>query len=293
MPSTLERILQATAALSVATTNLEYTTIKSPVKGTIIDRRVNIGQTVVASLQAPSLFLIAKDLSRVEIWASVNEADVGNIHVGQTVRFTVDMAPGQQFEGTVLKQGDYAARLNASMTQNVVTYTVVVGTKNPEVTLPTGKKQLLFLPYLTANLKFVIAEKTDALLVPNAALRYRPRADQIAPEYRAKAGGKRKPSEAPAPDKSGSEKGGSDKTGKSPAESAAHEFGTVWVKDGDYVKPVRVRIGYTDGIDTEILGGDLNETMEVIIGEGRTAPQAPTDANPFGPPAFFKGKKKE
>ena len=109
------------AALRRAQRNLGYCTIKSPVKGVIIDRRVNIGQTVVASLNAPSLFLIAKDLTRMQVWVAVNEADIGKIHPGQPVTFTVDAFPGETFQGEVGK-----VRLNASMTQNVVTYTVEI-----------------------------------------------------------------------------------------------------------------------------------------------------------------------
>ena len=127
----------------------------------IVDRRVNIGQTVVSSLSAPSLFLIAKDLTRIQVWASVNEADIGNIHPGQPVTFTVDAFPGATFQGVVGK-----IRLNATMTQNVVTYTVEVNTDNAD-----GK----LLPYLTANLKFMVGEHQDVLMVPNAALRFVPR----------------------------------------------------------------------------------------------------------------------
>src|SRR5204862_5013803 len=115
-------VAQARAKLEQAKINLGYTTIQTPVKGVIIDRRVNVGQTVVASLNAPSLFLIAKDLKRMEVWASVNEADVGNVHSGQAVSFTVDAFPNRVFKGTVAPD---QPRLNASMTQNVVTYTVV------------------------------------------------------------------------------------------------------------------------------------------------------------------------
>src|SRR5439155_9135451 len=107
------------------TTNLDYTEIKSPVNGVIIDRRVNIGQTVVASLNAPSLFLIAKDLKKMQVWVSVNEADIGQIHVGQPAYFKVDAFPRDVFQGIVAQ-----IRLNATMTQNVVTYTVVVNTDN-------------------------------------------------------------------------------------------------------------------------------------------------------------------
>ena len=117
----------ARADLEEATVNLGYTTIRSPVKGIILDRRINIGQIVVASLNAPSLFLIAKDLSRLEIWSSVNETDIGSIHVGQKVHFTVSSLPHDTFEGKVSQ-----IRLNASMTQNVVTYTVVIAVDNSE-----------------------------------------------------------------------------------------------------------------------------------------------------------------
>ncbi len=166
-------ISQAVAALSSAKTNLDYTTIRSPVKGVIIDRRVNVGQTVVASLTAPSLFLIAKDLKRVQVWAQVNEADIGQITSGQEVRFTVDARPREEFTGKVDQ-----VRLNANMTNNVVTYTVVVTTDNSMGRL---------LPYLTANLQFVTHQRSEVLQVQNAALRWRPRPDQIAPELRGSA----------------------------------------------------------------------------------------------------------
>ena len=134
---------QAQAALRRAEQNLSYCTIKSPVKGVIIDRRVNIGQTVVSSLNAPSLFLLALDLKRMQVWVSVNEADIGSIHTGQPVSFTVDTYPGQVFRGEVGK-----IRLNATMTQNVVTYTVEVITDNSDGRL---------LPYLTANVQFELS----------------------------------------------------------------------------------------------------------------------------------------
>ena len=140
--------------------NLEYTIIRSPVKGVIVDRRVNVGQTVISSLNAPSLFLIAKDLKRLQVWASVNEADVGRIQKGQAVRFSVDAFPGEEFKGEVEQ-----VRLNATMTQNVVTYTVVVTTDNP------GGK---LLPYLTATLKFEVGRRSGCLLIPNSALRWQP-----------------------------------------------------------------------------------------------------------------------
>src|SRR5262249_10173256 len=142
----------------------------------IIDRRVNIGQTVVSSLNAPSLFLIAKDLKRMQVWISVNEADIGSIRAGQPVTFTVDAFPSEMFKGEVNK-----VRLNAAMTQNVVTYTVEATTDNASGRL---------LPYLPANAKFEVQHDKDVLLVPNAALRYTPPPELIAGE--APAGGGRR-----------------------------------------------------------------------------------------------------
>ena len=128
------------ALLKQAEINLAATTIRSPIKGIVIDRRVNLGQTVEPSLNAPSLFLIAKESKGLQIWASVNEADIGKVHEKQSVRFTVEAFPGKVFEGQVTQ-----VRLNAQMTQNVVTYTVVITTENADGRL---------LPYLTANVAF-------------------------------------------------------------------------------------------------------------------------------------------
>lgn len=257
-------VVQDRAALHQAEINLGYCTIKSPVKGVIIDRRVNIGQTVVSSLNAPSLFLIAKDLKRMQVWASVNEADIGNVHSGQAVRFTVDAFPGQVFDGVVASD---QPRLNASMTQNVVTYTVVVNTDNSD-----GK----LVPYLTANLQFEISRRQNVLVVPNAALRWRPAAQEVAPDARADylrslqgpSGAPDNPS--PTPDKE------------------AHRA-TVWVEDDGFVRPIQVRFGLTDGARTEILDGDLKEGERIVIGESAPADSGET-SNPFAPHPFG-GKK--
>jgi HlyD family secretion protein len=245
-------IVQAEAALRQAEINLGYTTIKSPVKGVVIDRRVNIGQTVVSSLNAPSLFLIAKDLTRVQVWASVNEADIGRIRAAQTVRFTVDAFPGETFVGEVAQ-----VRLNATMTQNVVTYTVVVTVDNPDGRL---------LPYLTASLRFEIDERKGALLVPNAALRWQPRPQQVVPEAR----------EAFARAVEAQERG--------PLE------GWVWVAEKRFVRPVAVKPGLTDGLATEIVGGVLHDGEPVVIGESSVA-EAGGEASPFAPRLFGGGRR--
>lgn len=241
-------VRQNKAALHMAKINLGYTTIKSPVRGVIIDRRVNIGQTVVANLNAPSLFLIAKDLRRMQVWASVNEADIGRIQVGMPARFTVDAHPGATFLGRVTQ-----VRMNATMTQNVVTYTVVVTTDNP------GGK---LLPYLTANVQFEVERRTGVLLVPDAALRWEPQPAQIAADAKMPAAGER------------------------PANR-----GCVWIAaEAGRVRPLDVEVGISDGTTTEISGPGVREGLRVIDGErdadDHESPQAgdaDTTTNPFLP----------
>jgi HlyD family secretion protein len=250
---------QAKAALDRAQRSLDYCTIRSPIKGVIIDRRVNIGQTVVASLSAPSLFLIAADLRRVQVWVSVNEADIGSIYPNQPVTFTVDAFPNQTFVGRVGK-----VRLNAMMTQNIVTYTVEVTTENPD-----GK----LLPYLTANVRFETGRRTNVLMVPNAALRWVPQADQIAPDSR-------RPS--------ASLRSAATPRTVAPGQPAGdgRPRGTVWVPEGKWVRSLTVTTGLNDGTLTEIEGPQVAENLQVVVGEKRSsAPgEAASDSiNPFTP----------
>jgi len=260
-------LAQAEALLRRAQRNLSYTTIKSPVRGVIIDRRVNIGQTVVASLNAPSLFLIAKDLKRMQVWVAVNEADIGKIRPGQPVTFTVDAFPGETFRGEVGK-----VRLNASMTQNVVTYTVEVITDNSSGRL---------LPYLTANVQFELNRLTDVLLVPNAALRFRPAAEQVLPEFRdafaSAAEGKARPEEGLGA-ASGPGGGGAASGGRS----------SLWLAAGDYVRPLAVKAGLSDGAMTEVSGENLAEGLDVVTGVQLQAGAKPDTSNPFTP-SFSRG----
>jgi len=252
-----ETAAHAEATLQRTQRNLGYCTIKSPVNGVIIDRRVNIGQTVVASLNAPSLFLIAKDLKRMQVWVSVNEADIGAIHPGQPVRFTVDAYPGEVFHGEVGK-----IRLNASMTQNVVTYTVEVITDNSSGRL---------LPYLTANVQFEIGQRTNVLLVPNAALRWSPLPDDVDPEYRAMA-------EKAVYRTSGQR----DARQPSGQEAGKNHQDTVWARDGSNLHPINVIAGLTDGFMTEVRGEDLKEGLEVVVGKKQQQVNDLT-ASPFTP----------
>jgi len=273
---------EAEAQKAEAETNLGYTVITSPVKGVIIDRRVNVGQTVVASLNAPSLFLIATDLTKMQVWVSINEADIGQIRVGQAVSFTVDALPNELFEGTVAQ-----IRPNARMEQNVVSYIVVVSTSNADLRL---------IPYLTANLKFLTNQRENALLVPNAALRYKPPANRVDAEYRDKVEAapaeKAKPAGGEGKPAAGGDKGKAGGAAPKP-EKKIPVFGTVWTRNAsDELVPVKLRIGITDGKRTEVLEvleGTLKEGTELVAGEVQSK-QAAGAVNPFAPPPIF-GKK--
>ena len=213
----------ADAALIKAERNLSYCVITSPVDGIIIDRRVSVGQTLVSSMSASSIFLIATDLRKMQVWVSVNEADIGSIKPGMKVLFTVDAYPDLEFSGVVHK-----IRLNATMSQNVVTYVVEVTTDNS-----SGK----LLPYLTANVKFVRAERKQVLNVSNAVFRYTPDAKFVAPEYRKEL----------------------EKT--NPGRRA-------WVSAGNgLLKPVYVKTGLNTGVSSEIVSGDLKEGLMVVNGQ--------------------------
>ena len=239
-------IAQQKSTLDLAETNLSYTIIKSPVKGTILARRVNMGQTVVASFNAPSLFLIAKDLRRMQVWASVNEADIGELKVGTPVSFTVDAFPDETFRGVV-----ELVRLDASMTQNVVIYTVVISTSNADLKL---------LPYLTANVIFEVNRRDDVLTVPLGALRYQPRPELIVTDAKPATEDKKS-----TPDKSKSE-----------------SQGTVWIRSGAGVEPIQVTLGASDRSRIEVIGGELKEGTEVVLGE-QQAGAAEQVNNPFAP----------
>ena len=236
---------QAHAAVEKAQRNLAFCTIKSPVRGVIIDRRVNIGQTVVSSLNAPSLFLIAKDLTKMQIWVGVNEADVGRIVPAAPVTFTCDAFPAREFVGTVGK-----VRLNATMTQNVVMYTVEVDTENPESVL---------LPYLTANVHFVVKREVNALLVPNAALRWSPASlADVVPAARA------------------------EQSAAQAATDSKERRGILWLKDGKFVRPIAVNVGTSDGSNTAVTADTLQDGQEVVVGESAVTSQSGT-RNPFVP----------
>jgi HlyD family secretion protein len=247
--------VQAQAALDGAQRNLDFCIITSPVKGVIIDRRVNIGQTVVSSLSAPSLFLIAEDLTKMQIWVSVNEADVARIKPDAPVTFTCDALPGRQFKGAVGK-----VRLNATMSQNVVMYTVEVNTENPDNVL---------LPYLTANVQFIVQKESNVLLVPNAALRWSPSsADEITANARSQ-----NPVDPLA------------NNNPTDAKGANASQSVIWLKEGEFVRPLKVKVGTSDGANTAVAADNLQEGQEVVIGEASVSSQT-NIKNPFLPPTI-------
>jgi len=243
----------AKAELDKAQRNLDYCTITSPVKGTILDRRVNIGQTVVSSLNTPSLFLIGRDLTRMQIWVSVNEADVENVVPGSQVTFTCDGFPNRVFKGITGR-----VRLNPNMTQNVVLYTVEVNVNNDDEVLK---------PFKTAKVQFEVSRANNVMQVPNMALRWTPMSElQVSPSARA------------------AWKQAQDNPPADPATAPKERHGTVYVKDGPYVRPVDVTLGITDRINTAVVNSTLKEGDEIILGDvvdgGEAGPK-----NPFLPPA--------
>lgn len=228
-------------------TNRNNTVIRSPVSGVVVSRMVDTGQTVAASLQAPTLFTIAQDLSKMQIDTSYAEADVGAIHVGQAATFRVDAFPNRSFKGMV-----HQVRLNPTTQQNVVTYDVVVSVDNADQKL---------MPGMTAYVNVTVAQRQDVLTVPNAALRFRP-ADAPARTGKPQ-GGSGKPQ---GDGKSGSGRGKDKADGTAP-------MGTVFALENGKPKPIRVTVGITDNRFTEIIGDEIKEGEAVIV-DDRQPPSA-------------------
>ena len=246
-------------ALDKAKADLDHCTITSPIDGVVISRSVDVGQTVAASLQAPVIFQIANDLTKMQIDSNVAEADVGVVQVGQDVDFTVDAFPTQTFHGTVVQVR------NAPITvQNVVTYDTVIGVSNPELKLKPG---------MTANVSIIAARKDNVLQIKNAALRYRPAgAGPASPRNTASQGGSR-----PQPARRGE---GAIRQGSAGRERTSSER-TVYTLSGSQPKPVQIKTGISDGVVTEVVEG-LKEGDTVVTAEMTTKAQpASTPANPF------------
>jgi HlyD family secretion protein len=254
---------QAKASLHQAQVNLDYTTIVSPTTGTVISRSVDVGQTVAASLAAPTLFLIAEDLTKMQVDTSVSEADIGKLKAGMAAQFTVDAYPTKVFHGTIRQLR------NAPQTvQNVVTYDAVIDVSNPNLELRPG---------MTANVTFVYDQRDGALRVANAALRFQP-----PPELTSgAAGGGRRNHASPGADggarpegEAGGRRGGGDRAadmsggirpgGRVRRGGPASDQRTLWTLRDGAISPVGVRIGITDGIFTEIDARNIHEGDQIV-----------------------------
>jgi HlyD family secretion protein len=247
LKNAMAQVAQSEAALRQAQVDLDRTFIRAPVDGVVVGRSVDVGQTVAASLSAPTLFTIAQDLRNMQVDTNVDEADVGRVKLGQAATFTVDSFPGRTFTGEVVQ-----IRKAPLVVQNVVTYDVVVTAKNPEQRL---------LPGMTANVRIVIDQKESVLQVPNAALRFRPPGLETTERERsARPGG-------------GSGPGGG-RGGGAPA-------GRVWIVGPDG-KPaaVPVLLGIGDGTYTEVARGEIKEGQQVIIGVTVPGASPPPAAGP-------------
>ncbi|HUD72559.1 MAG TPA: efflux RND transporter periplasmic adaptor subunit, partial [Dongiaceae bacterium] len=270
------QVAQAQAALRQAQTNLRYTKIQSPIDGVVVDRKYDIGQTVAASFQAPTLFTIAQDLTKMQVLADVDQSDIGRVAVGQTARFTVDAYPEEEFRGRIAQ-----IRLNATVNQNVITYPVILEVPNPEQKLR---------PQMTANVTIEVAQKKDVLRVANAALRFRPTDQPGGGDRRggpaAGAGAGRAAAEPPAggalaatrPDagtapagaghgRGGGLAGAAAALGAGVAEIPGAGRQTVYLDEGGRLRPVVIRVGITDGRFTEILEGTLKPGDPVVVGQ--------------------------
>jgi HlyD family secretion protein len=256
------------AAVANARVNLERCTIYSPVDGIVISRSVDVGQTVAASLNAPTLFVIANDLAQMQIDANVAEADVGGVEVGQNVDFTVDAFPNRTFHGVVTQVR------NAPITvENVVTYDTVIAVNNADLKLKPG---------MTANVSIIVAERDNALKIPNAALRFHPPEGVASTNamMRGAAAGSR-----PAGSFGRRSGGGGASGGRARGERRSNR--TVYLLKNNQPEPVQIRTGITDGIYTEVTQG-LTENDKVIVTamvRQSTAENRPN--NPFsGRPRF-------
>ena len=255
---------QNQAAMVKVNRNLEYATITSPIDGVVINRAVEEGQTVAAGFETPTLFTIAADLTKMQVIADVDEADIGNVHDGQRVSFTVDAYPNDVFEGTVwqIRLGDSSSSSSSSSTSSsstVVTYEVVITADNPDLKLK---------PRLTANVTIYTLERDNVLTIPTKSLRFVPEEELLV---------------------------GTGLIAENSAQEAPAGKRLVWVKEGQQLHPKAVTVGSTSGNMIEVIDG-LNEGEEIAVDLTSDAPAqaaAPTEKSPFmpGPPGSDKKKK--
>ncbi len=244
------QVKQSEAALRQAQADLDHTYIRAPVDGVVVSRNVDVGQTVAASLQAPTLFLIAQDLTKMQVDTNVDEADIGRIQVGQEATFTVDAFPSEIFQGKVTQIRQ--APLNV---QNVITYNAVIGVANPDFKL---------FPGMTANVKILVDRRENVLKIPNAALRFRP------PELKGQI-----------------PQGGAGAVGTAqgpPTGNGAQGSQTIWVLGDDKKpRPVTVKLGISDSGFSEVIEGDLKHGEELIVGMVSKEGSSSGPTTPFAP----------
>jgi HlyD family secretion protein len=277
------QVNQKAAAVSVAQTNLNYTVIRSPIDGTVVARNVDVGQTVAASLQAPTIFTIAQDLTKMLVYAKTDESDVGSIKVGRPVTFKVDAFPKESFHGLVSQ-----VRMNATIVQNVVTYDTIVEFDNQDVRL---------FPGMTAYVTIPVATVENALKVPNAGLRYKPPLPpeeirdlyskyQIDEGRAALDGGAKGPSRDEGP---GTSRPAGAADGRATRQQTSSGTAVVWrLRPNKTLEPIQIALGITDHSYTELgalIHGQLAEGDDVVTGSlgGK--------AQPSGPPGLGGGRR--
>jgi len=289
LKSAQAQVTQARAALNQNQVTLDHTIIRAPIDGVVISRSVDVGQTVAASLSAPTIFVIAQDLTHMQVTAAIDEADIGRVAAGQPVTFRVDAYPNQTFSGTVSQ-----VRLEPKTEQNVVSYTTMIDVPNPDLRLKPG---------MTANVTVQIAMNENVLRVPNGALRFSPtpelfaalgqdapqnlaangtgtvagatgtaganggsaagaRLAQFTPEQRAQFRLGRRSSES----EGGARRDGAGGNNQANADPNAPRGGRVWVLRDEKLQQVRIRTGVSDGAMTAVVGGDLKEGDQVVTG---------------------------
>jgi HlyD family secretion protein len=268
LKSAQAQITQARAALNQVQVNLNNTIIKAPIDGVVISRNVDVGQTVAASMQAPTLFVLAQDLTRMQVSASVDESDIGQIATGQKVSFRVDAYPADTFTGTVSQ-----VRLNPTTEQNVVSYTTMIDVPNPEMRLKPG---------MTATVTIQIAGSENVLRVPNSALRFRPAAGAWGSGVGDPGSGVSGIQGSALIDRAAatSGRGGAPRA----VSNVDRSIGRVWTIRNGALEPVRIRMGVSDGAMTAVVEGDLKEGDQVVTGiaeqgtataQGSTSPLLP------------------
>jgi HlyD family secretion protein len=271
---------QARASLAQAETDLRNSRIVAPIDGVVVDRQYDVGQPVAASFQAPTIFTIAQDLTKMQVSADVSESDIGMTKVGQPVRFTVDAYPDQTFRGKIAQ-----IRLNATVNQNVVTYPVIIAVDNPDLALR---------PSMTANVSIDVATARDVLRIPNAALRFRPEESEgtaAAPAARGSS-----PEERAARGAGTGPSGAARQFDRSASGRAARRSGqtvyTIASPQAADPKPVEIKPGITDGRYTQVAAGDLREGQLVVVGTVTTKADASANRNPMAPPAGPGGPRR-